>query len=801
MSAFGAYNLAGFVLTPIPLGSKGPVIDDWNKPENLITDGNLIPDETFNAGLCHLQSGTCAIDLDDLELAKFYFQMKGVDLQAYLDDPNMVKIESGSGNHAKLIFRVDKPLLTKRYSRNNLSVFELRCATAKGTTVQDVIPPSLHPIGTRYKWIGNWMNIPQLPEDIKQLWLDMINVEPPVKKLTSSVPDATWHEVESALAAVDPSCSYQVWCECMMAVWRYGFEVADVDKAIDLIDNWSSKSYKYPGRQHIRNKCKSFSNHHNPIEVGSLFFHAIAAGWVRPKPDVSHIFQNVEMLPPDTSGLTPFPPPTPPLECVPAVLRKRAEEVSVSVGCDPLVPLFAGLGAACAAADGRSRLELMPGYVLPPILWLMIIGPPADKKSPGSRPMFSILQDIEREDVPRYQQALQQFEAQDIMFGAAKKAWTEHFKTGDAALGAAAPPLMPEPKPPVAKRLKVSDITSQSLVRIVADRPEGVLCHLDEMAGWANKLSKPTSSEDRSAWTVGFEADTYALDRVGTGHTKAENYAVAIYGNIQPTPLRAANELLASDGLLQRFILGPIRPALSKKGSPIPAYMDSSEEYERAIRHIHAVGQMRYVLSSDAYRAFDEFQDFYQTKKRAGEVLRKSNHYMTALGKYEGIAGRLIFIFHLLTDPANPIVSVEVTESALDFMTRYIMPSLDYCCHEILGDREDSISKWIALHVLQNCHEEQLTLSQIKRSARRQVEGLTEYQVIAIIREEMGELQRIGWVRLTEDKGRNITWAINPDLHATFGHLREEYTRVRTESTKADSIKNWRARDKYHLAN
>jgi hypothetical protein len=58
------------------------------------------------------------------------------------------------------------------------------------------------------------------------------------------------------------------------------------------------------------------------------------------------------------------------------------------------------LAAVCGVVDARSRLELMPGFKVPPVLWICSIGEPGDKKTPGSKPMFEILTQLEREDAP-----------------------------------------------------------------------------------------------------------------------------------------------------------------------------------------------------------------------------------------------------------------------------------------------------------------------------------------------------------------------------------------------------------------
>ena len=185
-----------------------------------------------------------------------------------------------------------------------------------------------------------------------------------------------------------------------------------------------------------------------------------------------------------------------------SVLATRAQEISDSVGCDPLVPLWAGLAAVCGVIDARTRLELMPGFKVPPVLWLMTLGDPADKKSPGSRPMLSPLKDIEAEDRPRYSKELLDWEGKEAAYAGAKKAFLEFAASPDALLGGQAPNVPDLPQPPVALKITVSDITSQKLVRHAADRPRGLLCHLDEMNSWIRKLTDKTSGEDRSAWVV-----------------------------------------------------------------------------------------------------------------------------------------------------------------------------------------------------------------------------------------------------------------------------------------------------------
>jgi hypothetical protein len=61
------------------------------------------------------------------------------------------------------------------------SMLEFRCASSDGLTVQDVIPPSIHPSGTQYQWggKGSILDIPTIPKCLLDIWLSLLN--PPAK--------------------------------------------------------------------------------------------------------------------------------------------------------------------------------------------------------------------------------------------------------------------------------------------------------------------------------------------------------------------------------------------------------------------------------------------------------------------------------------------------------------------------------------------------------------------------------------------------------------------------------------------
>lgn len=170
------YVRADFALVPIPPGCKGPNTAGWNLRERCITSADAAAHLSGNIGLAHAYSGTCALDLDDCAAADAWFGERGVSLRELRDDLFAVHIDSGRPNRDKLIFRLDSALPTvQRKNDRGEVVFELRCATRDGLTVQDVLPPSIHPeTGRPYTWklgpLADWRSPPPLPEALRAIW-------------------------------------------------------------------------------------------------------------------------------------------------------------------------------------------------------------------------------------------------------------------------------------------------------------------------------------------------------------------------------------------------------------------------------------------------------------------------------------------------------------------------------------------------------------------------------------------------------------------------------------------------------
>lgn len=275
----------------IPPGSKGPRTTGWNLHENALTAEQAA--RIAGAGLLHAYSGTCAIDFDNLDVARPFLAARGIHMDALLMATDAVHLVSGRPNRDKLIFALDTPLPSVKlaeYERENeqtgklqkFHALELRCVSAEGLSVQDVLPPSIHPnTGKPYAWsygdaiMGSWRNLPKLPPELRQLWEESL---PKQVSASLQVPQAAigadLAEIKALLADLNPDMSHDEWVDVGMIVHH---ETRGSAAGLALWDEWSRQGDKYgqapPGArwQSPAEKWRSFRyDHKNPRTLGSL---------------------------------------------------------------------------------------------------------------------------------------------------------------------------------------------------------------------------------------------------------------------------------------------------------------------------------------------------------------------------------------------------------------------------------------------------------------------------------------------------------------------------------------------------
>lgn len=276
------YVNAGWALVSIPRGRKGPISKDWQLSRgHCITDPEIAEQLDDNVGIAHAYSGTCCLDIDDMEQSRAWLSERGVDLDALWNAPDAVRISSGRPNRGKLLYRAP-PRPSKKIIMDKQNVLDFRCGSRGGLTVQDVLPPSIHPDTRRpYTWeygdpdFGHFSSPPELPPEVGAIWDSLLEPSiPDSQEPSATVPGHNLGRAREMLFLHDPDCDRDAWVRCGMALHH---ETAGGLDGLDLWDEWSKQGSKYKGRQDLETVWRSFNSSGNSVvTISSLRVDTVA---------------------------------------------------------------------------------------------------------------------------------------------------------------------------------------------------------------------------------------------------------------------------------------------------------------------------------------------------------------------------------------------------------------------------------------------------------------------------------------------------------------------------------------------
>lgn len=283
-----AFTNAGIALVPMAWGKKGPTAKHWQDEacayKSLEDFGNQLKDS--NLGMLHRWSGTCAVDIDDLELAHEWLLKHDVDLKGLLAAKDAVLITSPASNRGKLLYRMPvgaeatvQLQINTNYKeihgvddKKREAVIDFRCGNKQGTTVQDVIygahPNKAGIIDGMYGVSGDITAIPDIPDTLLTVWED-INTEKEERVeqrnagAFKEMSEAQEEEVYKMLQCIPADINRKDWMTVCYAIVSMQSPVG-----WDLFNMWSQQSSKYNEREAKR--LYKNAKPHGGVTVGSL---------------------------------------------------------------------------------------------------------------------------------------------------------------------------------------------------------------------------------------------------------------------------------------------------------------------------------------------------------------------------------------------------------------------------------------------------------------------------------------------------------------------------------------------------
>ena len=109
--------------------------------------------------------------------------------------------------------------------------------------------------------------------------------------------------------------------------------------------------------------------------------------------------------------------------------------------------------------------------------------------------------------------------------------------------------------PPVRKRIRITDATTESVAEILASTWRGLLLCRDELSGWLGSMDRYNGGGDRPFWLEAFGGRSYTVDRKGRPEPIiVEHMSVSVLGGTQPDKLDTMLVKADDDGLAARFL-------------------------------------------------------------------------------------------------------------------------------------------------------------------------------------------------------------------------------------------------------
>jgi putative DNA primase/helicase len=688
-SLISEYIEHGFALVPIPLGKKGPTLKNWNDAGVVIKDKSRAPEITGNVGLAHAycKTPTAVLDIDNYQDANALLKNHNIDLDKLFNATNVVRIDSGRLNRGKILYKFPIDVMALETIKINdpqgNAILELRSASKNGKTVQDVLPPSIHPdTGQTYQWAGagNWKQVPEIPDLLLEFWksrLTPVANKPEVRDSVSMIesielPEHTIQHLRSALLHLR-SDNREDWVKTGLALKSLG----QVGRGLWM--DWSMTSRKYDPLV-ASDTWETFEP--ATIDYKHVFAEAQRQGWVNPTKRLDFDMPIEDALDLDKSPepqklpgvLRPVPPLNP--DWLPEVLRAGCVDIAERLNC-PLdyvaIPAIVGAGTVLGNTVGILPKEHDDSWVVHAGFWGGIVGSPGSMKTPALISSLKPLHQLEETAAAQYKQDCIQYLQDKAQFDKGMV----NFKTGKSNIF----PI--EPSKPVKARLIVNDVTYQALGEILAQNPSGILALADELSGLLQSLDTAGQEAARGFYLSGWGGQgSYTFDRITRESVTLSRYQLAVFGGFQPDRIKAYVRFAQSgssknDGLLQRFQL-LVWPDLQEHFDLIdrPANKEALSQMQQAIvslKHMNLKPLIGTTTNHSGVQLlhFDKqaqilFNNWFQENEgmlRNG-TLDPSEHGHFA--KYRSLIPGLALLFHLVNGDTGP-VNIRALETALLF--------------------------------------------------------------------------------------------------------------------------------------
>ena len=563
-------------------------------------------------------------------------------------------IEALTGGGGRHIFFHHNPGL-----RN--SVGELPGVDVRGEGGYVIVSPSMHESGKAYEW-----ELSSRPGEVE------LGEWPPwLLAQFDAAKDGTWQPAAELPSGIVEGQRNEVLASLAGTMRRRGMTSREIGISLQEVNR--SRCLPPLTTKEVDKIAASISRY-EPAE------HALGGGSVNSVGSPQGGIEKIEW--PDPQPLQDPLPPVEPFEreLLPGTLRPWVEDIANRLQI-PLDYPAVGVMVVLGSIVGRQiaiRPKRVDDWQVVPNLWGGIVGRPSLLKSPALQEILRPLAPMEAKAKEEHEEALQDYEARQLVSAAKQKNAKDDLKKavkcgGDPYEMAVLALAGSAEEAPGRRRYRTNDVTIEKLGELLRENSRGLLINRDELIGLLRSLDKEGHESDRAFYLEAWNGTgRFVFDRIGRGTVDIEAACVSVLGGIQPGPLavymrRAAKGGADDDGLVQRFqmLVWPDPPAGWVDVDTLPNEEDRKRVFEvfERLDHIDPPSLGAEVPESEDELPFLRFtseaqEQFREWRSELEIRLRLDNlHPMmeSHLAKYRSLIPSLALIIHLVDVVPPPV--------------------------------------------------------------------------------------------------------------------------------------------------
>lgn len=462
-----------------------------------------------------------------------------------------------------------------------------------------------------------------------------------------------------------------------------------------------------------------------------------------------------------------------PLEFVPDCVRPLIADYTRRTGFDAGGYFLGFIAALSTLANDYIRLQPKQNdhtWTVRPVVWPFAVGGSSSGKTPALEAGMRFIQDKDTQAVTENAKKRKDHEFR-----------LEQYADDCAVARKNKAPRPEEPEPPVLREFWVQRGTTEGVTRLLQDSPK-VIWYMGEgsglINGWDRYAAGGKGSGDREfvlmLWDGGAGKNTLA------GKTMSiRNASAVLCGGSTPQAMRnACAGKLQADGFLQRTLLAMVPDEVAGQDS---APNDAAIAAYSVIldRMLDMSMPVTLKLSQDAQAIYNEFCD------RVREIIRSSENesYTAHLGKWFGVAPRLMLIYHLAElasrnqMPADgQRVGAPIAHQVCRLLLDWQLTHIQEFWFELMADKAGkAFSRTVARYILANPTLQQLNFrTHISRPHWRAFEALKPWE----IKDALNTLVNGAWLTpvgsRTNSYGLAMAYDVNPLLKDRFADWRAQ---------------------------